>query len=142
MRLEPEVAFVSVAERSWEVPRPLPLSWWAGAAYADDSPPEVGRFIRGSIRATTRDDRTVSVAIRDAVHQVDDVRQVIAKDFPASWEFRSGDWVGVDLDALQVFPYLLAPVVNSAGQLVHIMPNDDHKRDRTVVRAERTVDGE
>jgi hypothetical protein len=53
--------------------------------------------------------------------------------FPDGWRFEAGDWVGVDVDRLEIFPWL-ASTSQRGDRIRHEMPNDDNTRSRQVER--------
>ena len=54
-------------------------------------------------------------------------------DFPHGWEFRVGDWVGVELERKQVCPFLSYAEAVDDG-VDHVMPNEVSARSRRVRR--------
>lgn len=71
----------------------------------------------------------------EAVTVVVDEVTIVATpiDFPHGWEFRVGDWVGVDLKHKQVCPFLSHAEAVGDG-VDHVMPNEVPARSRRVRR--------
>jgi len=60
--------------------------------------------------------------------------QATPVDFPPDWKFYVGDWVGVDLERKEVYPFI--STTEAVGDRIeHVMPNDDPRQSRRVRRS-------
>lgn len=96
------------------------------AGAGTDDAADGGRWTKGVVK---------KAGTLEAVMVVVDDTAIIATpvDFPTGWEFRVGDWVGVDIEGRRVCPFLSS--AEAVGDHVeHVMPNDRPAQSRRVRR--------